>query len=82
MLRRPPRAKLPASAVSRAAPKDPGFPKPSDYGVYALNGDTLSELSVVLERAPDKRIAMSTPINEPSRTNVADGKRQVYSVQA
>ena len=57
-----------------AAPKDPGFPKPSNYGVYALNGDTLSELSIVLERAPDKRIAMSTPINEPSRTNVADGK--------
>ena len=70
----PTASEAPASAASRAAPKDPGFPKPSDYGVYALNGDTLSELSVVLERAPDKRIAMSTPINEPSRTNVADGK--------
>lgn len=57
-----------------AAPKEPGLPKPSNYGVYALNGDTLSELSLVLERAPDKRIAMSTPITEPSRTNVADGK--------
>ncbi len=66
----PPRAKLPAPA----APKAPGLPKPSNYGVYALNGDTLSELSLVMERAPDKRIAMSTPISEPSRTKVADGK--------
>ena len=63
-----------SEAPAAAAPKDPGFPKPSNYGVYALNGDTLSELSIVLERAPDKRIAMSTPINEPSRTNIADGK--------
>lgn len=63
-----------SEAPASVAPKDPGFPKPSNYGVYALNGDTLSELSIVLERAPDKRIAMSTPINEPSRTNIADGK--------
>ncbi len=27
-----------------------------------------------MDRAPDKRIAMSTPISEPSRTKVADGK--------
>ena len=66
----------PAAAIAPvpAAPKDPGFPKPANYGVYALNGDTLSELSIVLERAPDKRIAMSTPITEPSRTSIADGK--------
>ena len=30
---------------------------------------------MALERAPDKRVAMSTPINEPSRTN--DRRRQV-----
>jgi hypothetical protein len=63
-----------SEAPAPAVPKDPGLPKPSNYGVYALNGDTLSELSLVLERAPDKRIAMSTPISEPSRTKVADGK--------
>src|SRR5689334_17452315 len=62
------------AAPIRAVPKDPGFPTPANYGVYALNGDTLSELSIVLDRAPDKRIAMSTPINEPSRTSIADGK--------
>jgi hypothetical protein len=64
----------PVEAPAPAAPKPPGLPKPSNYGVYALNGDTLSELSLVMERAPDKRIAMSTPISEPSRTKVPDGK--------
>lgn len=69
----------PAPAPAREAPvppapRDPGFPTPSDYGVYALNGDTLSELSLAMDRAPDKRIAMSTPIGEPSRTRLADGK--------
>ena len=37
----PPASEAPAPA----APKPPGLPKPSNYGVYALNGDTLSELS-------------------------------------
>ena len=82
----PTASEAPASAASKgaskAAPKDPGFPKPSDYGVYALNGDTLSELSIVLERAPDKRIAMSTPINEPESHQCCRRKGQVYSVQA
>ncbi len=50
------------------------FPVPTDYGVYALNGGTLSELQLLPERVPDKRIAMSTPVNEPSRTTLADGK--------
>jgi hypothetical protein len=60
--------------VSPAPPKGPGFPLPSDYGIYALNGESLSELSLLPERVPDKRIAMSTPINQPSRTIVSDGK--------
>jgi hypothetical protein len=64
----------PIAAPAPAPPKPPGLPIPNNYGVYALNGDTLSELSLVLERAPDKRIAMSTPISEPSRTKLADGK--------
>jgi hypothetical protein len=64
----------PIAAPAPAAPKPPGLPTPNNYGVYALNGDTLSELSLVMERAPDKRIAMSTPITEPSRSKLADGK--------
>ena len=64
----------PPAIEAPAAPKPPGLPKPSNYGVYALYGDTLSELSLAMDRAPDKRIAMSTPISEPSRTRIADGK--------
>jgi hypothetical protein len=34
----------------------------------------LNELPLLPERVPDKRIAMSTPIIEPSRTSLGDGK--------
>jgi hypothetical protein len=50
------------------------FPVPSDYGIYALNDGALSELQLLQERVPDKRIAMSTPVSEPSRTTLSDGK--------
>jgi hypothetical protein len=46
----------------------PGFPIPSDYGVYALNEGKLSELEILPEQVPDKRVAMSTPVTQPSRT--------------
>jgi hypothetical protein len=66
-------------AMSNAKPaivqsNEPGFPVPSDYGVYALSNDALSELYTVPERVPDKRIAVSTPVSEPSRTTLPDGK--------
>jgi hypothetical protein len=64
-------ADLKAAAVAQGPPP---FPLPPDYGVYALNGDKLSELNLLQERVPDKRIALSTPINEPSRTTLPDGK--------
>jgi len=51
----------------------PPFPVPSDYGIYALSNGTLSELNALSERVPDKRIAVSTPINRPSRTTLPDG---------
>ena len=50
------------------------FPLPSDYGVYALNNAGLSELHLLPEQVPDKRIAMSTPVSQPSRTTIPDGK--------
>jgi hypothetical protein len=52
----------------------PPIPLPSDYGVYVLSGAGLSELSPLAEQVPDKRIAVSTPINEPSLTTLPDGK--------
>jgi hypothetical protein len=62
---------LKTAAISQDAP---AFPLPTDYGVYAVNNDKLSELNLLPEQVPDKRIAMSTPINQPSQTTLADGK--------
>src|SRR5258708_14120082 len=56
------------------SPPPPPFPVPTDYGIYALNDGALSELQPLAERVPDKRIAMSTPVSEPSQTTVSDGK--------
>jgi hypothetical protein len=66
-------------ATSNAKPptvqsNEPSFPLPSDYGVYALSNEALSELHTLPERVPDKRIAVSTPVSEPSRTTLPDGK--------
>src|SRR5882724_9571364 len=63
----------PKTAAAASAVSLP-FPLPSDYGVYAVNNTALSELSLLPEQVPDKRIAMSTPINQPSRTTLPDGK--------
>jgi hypothetical protein len=67
----------PAGADVKTAAGSPGslpFPLPTDYGVYALNNTKLSELYLLQEQVPDKRIAMSTPINQPSQTTIPDGK--------
>ncbi len=65
-----------ASDVKTAAlsSNTPPFPLPSDYGVYALTDASLSELSLLPDQVPDKRVAISTPINQPSHTTLADGK--------
>jgi len=63
-----------AKAVVPQQVTSPAFPVPSDYGIYALSNGALSELSALSERVPDKRIAVSTPINRASRTTLADGK--------
>jgi hypothetical protein len=55
-------------------PSEPSLAIPSNYGVYALENDVLSELYALPERVPDKRIAVSTPIERPSRTTLAEGK--------
>jgi hypothetical protein len=61
--------------VRPSAPSPPPFPVPTDYGIYALSSDSaLSELSLLPERVPDKRIAMSTPVGQASLTSLPDGK--------
>ncbi|MBN9003792.1 MAG: hypothetical protein J0H40_00120 [Rhizobiales bacterium] len=63
----------PKHAVA-AASSPPPFPLPSDYGVYALSDGKLVELHPLPTRVPDKRIAISTPIDRPSRTVLSNGK--------
>lgn len=63
-----------ADTKTAATSSSPPFPLPSDYGVYALSNGALSELSALPAQVPDKRIAVSTPINQPSQTTLADGK--------
>jgi hypothetical protein len=55
-------------------PSKPPFPLPSDYGVYVLSNGALSELTALSTQVPDKRIAVSTPVNQPSLTTLPDGK--------
>jgi hypothetical protein len=62
---------LPGGATSSSSLP---FPLPSDYGVYAVINTELSELELLPEQVPDKRVAMSTPINRPSRTFLPNGK--------
>jgi hypothetical protein len=69
--RGPGAADLKTAAISQGSSP---FPLPTDYGVYALNNGKLSELYLLPEQVPDKRIAMSTPVSEPSRTTLPDGK--------
>jgi hypothetical protein len=57
-----------------AASSPPPFPLPSDYGVYALSNGALTELRLLPARVPDKRIAMSTPVTQPSQTIISDGR--------
>jgi hypothetical protein len=57
-----------------AQPSPPPFPLPSDYGVYVLSNGALSELTALSTQVPDKRIAVSTPVNQPSLTTLPEGK--------
>ena len=65
-----------ASAPAKTAvPAQQGsFPVPGVFGVYVLNNGALSELELLTERVPDKRIAVSAPITSPSRTMLSDGR--------
>jgi hypothetical protein len=62
-----PKPQPPAQAV-------PEFPIPGDYGVFAINDAKLDELEMLSEQIPDKRIAMSTPVSQPSRTALSNGR--------
>jgi hypothetical protein len=63
----------PPAVAKPVAPKEPSFQLPRDYGVYALVNDALNELHPIPERVPDRRIAVSTPVDQPSRTVLSNG---------
>lgn len=75
-----PNAAVPVTqAVTSALPSVPPpaplpFPVPSDYGTYAISNGELIELHLLPARVPDKRIVMSTPVNQPSQTTLSDGQ--------
>jgi hypothetical protein len=73
----PPSASAAAVADAKSAaspPNQPPFPLPGDYGIYILSNGALSELTALSTQVPDKRIAVSTPVNQPSLTTLPDGK--------
>ena len=49
------------------------FPLPSDYGIYLLSNGKLIELDPLSVQVPDKRVALSTPVLQASRTVLPDG---------
>jgi hypothetical protein len=65
--------RAPIPAIAAAAPSPPPPPKPNplrptDYGVYAIEGDSLSELQLLPARPPDIRVAVSPVLRTPSQT--------------
>jgi len=67
----------PAQIASVPAPKPPP-PKPAplrptDYGVYAVSNDSLTELQLLPGRPPDIRVAVSAALKAPSRTLLPNG---------
>jgi hypothetical protein len=54
--------------------KDPGFPLPTGYGVYALDDGKLFPLDVLPLKVPDPRVAISALFSGPSRDALPDGK--------
>ncbi|WP_426434882.1 hypothetical protein [Bradyrhizobium genosp. P] len=70
------RERAPMSAIAAPAPTPPPKPnplRPTDYGVYAIEGDSLTELQLLPGRAPDVRIAVSAALKMPSHTVLPSG---------
>jgi hypothetical protein len=67
----------PASATADMAlnrsPPPPSFPRPTDYGVYALGDDALTELRLLPGRPPDARVAISAAFRLPGKVSLPNG---------
>jgi hypothetical protein len=68
---------VPAQVTSAPAPPSilakPAPVRPTDYGVYAIGNDSLTELQLLPGRAPDIRVAVSAAIKTPSQAILPNG---------
>jgi hypothetical protein len=62
-----------ANAAFRPPPPPPAFPRPTDYGVYALADNVLTELQLLPGRAPDVRVAISAAFRLPGKVSLPNG---------
>jgi hypothetical protein len=66
-------APAPAPISPSPAPAKKAPLRPTDYGVYAVINDELTDLSVLPVRAPDVRVAISAAFQTPPRARLANG---------
>jgi len=62
-----------AVAVTSSQPVKPKPLRPTDYGVYAVDNDSLIELQPLPGRPPDLRVAVSAALKMPSHTVLPNG---------
>ncbi|MGY3499966.1 hypothetical protein [Bradyrhizobium sp. USDA 4471] len=55
-------------------PQPPFSPRPTDYGVYALEDNSLTELQLLPGRAPDVRVAISAAFRLPGKVTLPNGR--------
>jgi hypothetical protein len=61
------------SAPKPPRPAKPNPLRPTDYGVYAIGSESLSELQLLPGRPPDIRVAVSAAFKVPNRTTLPNG---------
>ncbi len=69
----------PTPVVGDSAPKAAAAPKPAplrptDYGVYAISNDSLTELPLLPGRPPDIRVAVSAAFKLPRQASLRNGQ--------
>ncbi|MGY4607009.1 hypothetical protein ACVW16_005421 [Bradyrhizobium sp. USDA 4474] len=62
-----------ANTSSNRSPPPPSFHRPTDYGVYALEDDALTELRLLPGRPPDARVAISAAFRLPGKVSLPNG---------
>jgi hypothetical protein len=62
-----------ANAAFKRPPPPPAFPQPTDYGIYALADNVLTELQLLPGRAPDVRVAISAAFRLPRKVSLPNG---------